>query len=73
MELKDIQKSITDMTDDELRALLTGIRSSRRVAKRPHTAKAISSSKPKPEVSLSALIDGISASEAAALLKRLGG
>lgn len=73
MELKDINKSISDMTDDDIRALLTSIRSSRRTSKKPPTAAKKSASVTKSEVDTNTLLNSISAKDAEILLKMLGG
>ncbi|MFA6973092.1 MAG: hypothetical protein WC208_17065 [Gallionella sp.] len=71
MELNDLKKSVSECSFDELRELLSGIRSNRRVPKKPPT-----SVKKKPQTTLDdstsmstdTLLAGISPAQAAALL-----
>jgi len=71
MELKDVRKSITDMTDEEIRAELTGIRSNRRISKKPPAAlkKAKDNG---AEVKTETLMNAINKDQAALLLKMMG-
>jgi hypothetical protein len=71
VELKDLKKSISDLNDAELRELLSGIRSNRRISKRPPAVQR--ESKAKGEVSTEALMNSITPEMAAMLLERLGG
>jgi hypothetical protein len=66
MELSDIRKSISEMTDDEVRAELLSIRTNRRISKRPPAVERKSTSK--AEVSTTSLLNNIDASQAAMLL-----
>lgn len=76
MELNDIKPSLGELSDEELRELLMGIRQSRRTSKanpqkgtkaKPRAAKA------KPEVDLAQLIKTMSPEQLAAAIAQLGG
>lgn len=68
MELNDIKPSLGELSDEELRELLMGIRQSRRISKaKPRAAKA------KPEVDLAQLIKTMSPEQLAAAIAQLGG
>lgn len=71
MELKDLRKSVSEMSDDELRASLLAIRQNRRVSKKP--APAARKTEIKAEADMSSLLAGITAEQAAELLKMMGG
>jgi len=79
MELPDIKKSLSEMSEVELRELLGGIRTSRRTAKpktslRQDEKKAASrAKKEKPSASTGALINALNPEQIAQLLKQLGG
>lgn len=73
MDLSDIRKSISSMTDDELRSQLTEIRSNRRVTKRPPTATKKAANPAISGASADSLIKGMTAEQAETLLKLLGG
>jgi len=69
MDLSDIKASLSTMSEEELHDLLMGIRSNRRVTKRPPLAAKVS----KSEVSADTLIKGMTAEQAEILLKLMGG
>ena len=75
MELRDIKKSLSDMSEDELYAQLSTIRSSRRISKKPPAPvkKAAAVKKEVPTVSADNIIKTMSPDQAAALLKMMGG
>lgn len=66
MELADLKKSITELNEEELHALLSSIRSNRRVSKRPTAVAKTATSK--SEVSTKTLLDNINPEQAAMLL-----
>jgi len=72
MELSDIRKSISEMTDEEVREELTRIRSNRRISKKPPTAERKKSASTSA-VSTSTLLDSMDAAQAAQLLALLEG
>jgi hypothetical protein len=69
MELSNIRKSISEMTDDEVRAELLAIRTNRRISKRPPQVERKSTVK--AEVSTSSLLNNVNAEQAAMLLALL--
>jgi len=69
MDLSDIKASLSTMSEEELHDLLMGIRSNRRVTKRPPSAAKVS----KSEVSADTLIKGMSPEQAAVLLAMMDG
>lgn len=70
MELHDVRKSITDMTEDEIRAELTGIRSNRRISKKPSIAT--KKAKAVTEIKTETLMSNINKEQAELLLKMMG-
>ena len=68
MELADLKKSISEMTDDELRSLLLEVRQNRRTSKHAPPA-----TKAKSELSMDALMGALTPEQAAILLKKMGG
>ena len=71
MELSDLKKSVSELSEDELRILLSEIRANRRVSKRPISVSKTATSK--SEVSTKTLLDNISSDQAAMLLKLMEG
>ena len=73
MQLSDLQKSLSDMTDVELREHLAGIRQNRRTSKRP----APTTKKPKAihaaEANTGALIAGMTKEQALQLMAMMEG
>jgi hypothetical protein len=74
MELKDIKKSLSEMDDEELRALLLDIRGSRRTSKKPTPVAKAKAAPKASSAGIDQLLKGISSKEDyAKLLKELGG
>lgn len=73
MQLSDLRKSISDMTEEELRQELLAIRSSRRISKKPPTATKAKAPTQKSEASTDTLINALSPEQIAQLLKNMGG
>lgn len=75
MELADIKKSLSESTDEELVAMLSGIRNSRRTPKvnptKPKPVRAAQTAKSEP--SLDALLNGMTKDQIAQLMLALGG
>lgn len=71
MELKDIQSSLSEMSDDELRERLLAIRSNRRISKRTAAPGRKSTAK-KSEASAEALLGKMSLEDMEKLLKQFG-
>ena len=75
MELADIKKSLSECSDEELRAMLSGIRTSRRTAK-PRAevqVKRTTTPKAKTEVSVETLTNNMSKEQILQLLAAMGG
>jgi hypothetical protein len=78
MELQDIKKSLSELSEEELRDLLAGIRTSRRTAK-PRTSlrkserASAKSAKAKSEVSIDALLGALSPEQLLKLMSEMGG
>jgi len=75
VELADIKKSLSESTDEELVAMLSGIRNSRRTPKvnptKPKPVRAAQTAKSEP--SLDALLNGMTKDQIAQLMLALGG
>jgi len=75
VELADIKKSLSESTDEELVAMLSGIRNSRRTPKanptKPRPAKVAKPAKSEP--SLDALLNGMTKDQIEKLMLALGG
>lgn len=74
MELQDLKKSISKLSDEEIRALLSGIRANRRVSKKP-PAKSRSAAPRKVEgesMQMSTLINSLSKEQIAEFLAKMG-
>lgn len=67
MELSDLKKSISGLSEDELHNLLSSIRANRRVSKRPPAA--VKKETTTAEISTKTLLNNISPEQAAMLLK----
>jgi hypothetical protein len=72
MELESLKKSLVDLDDNELRALLTDIRTSRRTSKKP-PASVKKAKEPKGEASADALINSLTTAQVEQMLALLGG
>lgn len=75
MSLEEIRKSISEMSEDELRESLKEIRASRRTPKASSNrmkAKAVSNNEP-TKAAVGSLLSSLSSDEKAALLKQLMG
>jgi hypothetical protein len=75
VELSDITKSLSECTDEELHAMLIGIRNSRRTPKskpvsKPRAARGV---KAKKEASIESLLGSMNKDQIELLLKSLGG
>lgn len=75
MELSDITKSLSECTEEELHAMLIGIRNSRRTSKskpvsKPRAAREV---KAKKEASIESLLGSMNKDQIELLLKSLGG
>ncbi|MFA6972809.1 MAG: hypothetical protein WC208_15605 [Gallionella sp.] len=73
MQLSDLQKSLTDMTDEELREHLAGIRQNRRTSKRPAPAAKKAKASNAAEANTGALIAGMTKAQALQLLSIMDG
>jgi hypothetical protein len=74
MELADIRKSISEMSEEELRSHLTTLRSNRRISKKPRIeAKQRKLAKEGASLSTDTLLKTISADQAAQLLALMEG
>ena len=71
MNLKDLRTTVSDMTDEELRAQLLGIRQSRRTSKKATTPRKEASKKDTAE--LLKLLGGLTPEEKEELLRNLQG
>jgi regulator of replication initiation timing len=67
VELQDIRKSISEMTEEEIRAELGAIRANRRISKRPQTEKKA----PATEASTEALMNSMSLDQMQRLMKMM--
>lgn len=68
MELHDLKQSVSELGDDDLRALLATIRQSRRTSKRPPPSEKKASSTAKSSVSTDTIIAGMSTDAITAFL-----
>jgi hypothetical protein len=78
VNLADLKNSVSELSEDELLALLTEIRSSRRAQKASNRKTSSSSGAKKPSgsssgASLEALLGSLDSNQAAALLQKIGG
>lgn len=75
MELSDIQKSLSECSEEELHAMLMRIRNSRRTPKTKPVSRptAVRRAAAKKEVSLDSLVSSMNKDQIELLLKSLGG
>lgn len=73
MELKDLRKSVSACTEDELRALLLDIRHSRRVTKKAPAKAKKATVQSDSNASLDALMASLSPEQIMQLLSKHGG
>lgn len=76
MELRNIKKSLSECSEEELREMLTHTRNERRTSKPKPTAnkqRARVASKPKTEVSVNTLVDSMTPEQILLLLQKMGG
>lgn len=74
MDLSDLKQSLSQMSDDELRTTLMGIRSNRRVSKKVETKpKASATKKPTSDISLDAILASASPEIIEAMIAALQG
>lgn len=72
MNLDDLKKSISNMSDDELMSLIRDIRSNRRISKQSINSKTKqTATKQKQEIGLSSLLSNMSAEQIDALINSL--
>lgn len=73
MNLDDLKKSVSDLSDDELQNLIRDIRVTRRTpVSKPKAASTIKSAKPvSQDLSLATLMAGMTKEQAEVLLKQL--